>query len=135
MSPRLPSAAAARANYWPMHVVRDANASSPARHAFIPRSRPKRRALAMILAGHYASERFAVEFLAELLAHEFPAAYVWAAPMNATRSFGASGTAVEPQFVALVEVRDKHCLVDVSARSISAGPKFCDLLEKIAGHD
>ncbi|HVU89769.1 MAG TPA: Nif3-like dinuclear metal center hexameric protein [Pirellulales bacterium] len=34
--------------------------------------------LAMILTGHYASERFAVEFLAELLAREFPAAYVWA---------------------------------------------------------
>jgi dinuclear metal center YbgI/SA1388 family protein len=34
--------------------------------------------LAMILTGHYASERFAVEFLAELLGREFPAAYVWA---------------------------------------------------------
>jgi putative NIF3 family GTP cyclohydrolase 1 type 2 len=34
--------------------------------------------MAMILCGHYASERFAVEFLAELVGREFPAAYVWA---------------------------------------------------------
>ncbi|HEY4310712.1 MAG TPA: Nif3-like dinuclear metal center hexameric protein [Pirellulales bacterium] len=34
--------------------------------------------MAMILVGHYASERFAVEFLAGLLGREFPAAYVWA---------------------------------------------------------
>ena len=34
--------------------------------------------LAMILAGHYATERFAVEWLAEVLAREFPATHVWA---------------------------------------------------------
>jgi len=34
--------------------------------------------MALVLAGHYASERFAVEFLAELLGREFPAARVWA---------------------------------------------------------
>jgi dinuclear metal center YbgI/SA1388 family protein len=34
--------------------------------------------LAMILAGHYATERFAVEWLAELLGREFPATHVWA---------------------------------------------------------
>jgi dinuclear metal center YbgI/SA1388 family protein len=33
--------------------------------------------VSMILAGHYATERFAVEYLAELLAHEFAAAHVW----------------------------------------------------------
>jgi putative NIF3 family GTP cyclohydrolase 1 type 2 len=34
--------------------------------------------LGLILAGHFASERFAVERLAELLAAQFPAATVWA---------------------------------------------------------
>jgi len=34
--------------------------------------------MALVLAGHYASERFAVEWLAELLAREFPATHVWA---------------------------------------------------------
>jgi len=34
--------------------------------------------MSLILAGHYASERFAVEFLALLLSREFPAAHVWA---------------------------------------------------------
>jgi dinuclear metal center YbgI/SA1388 family protein len=33
--------------------------------------------MGLILAGHFASERFAVEKLAELLASEFPAATVW----------------------------------------------------------
>jgi dinuclear metal center YbgI/SA1388 family protein len=33
--------------------------------------------LGLILAGHYASERFAVERLAELLAAQFPSAIVW----------------------------------------------------------
>jgi dinuclear metal center YbgI/SA1388 family protein len=33
---------------------------------------------ALVLAGHFATERFAVEQLAELLASEFPAAKVWA---------------------------------------------------------
>ncbi|MBI2823822.1 MAG: Nif3-like dinuclear metal center hexameric protein [Planctomycetia bacterium] len=31
----------------------------------------------LVLAGHYATERFAVEHLAELLAVEFPSAHVW----------------------------------------------------------
>jgi putative NIF3 family GTP cyclohydrolase 1 type 2 len=34
--------------------------------------------MALLLPGHYASERFAVETLAELLQHHFPAAQVWA---------------------------------------------------------
>ena len=34
--------------------------------------------VALILAGHFASERFAVEQLADLLAGQFPAAKVWA---------------------------------------------------------
>ncbi len=34
--------------------------------------------IAMILAGHYASERFAVEQLAGLLRHQFPTVHVWA---------------------------------------------------------
>jgi len=34
--------------------------------------------VSMILAGHYATERFGVEHLAEILAGEFPAAHVWA---------------------------------------------------------
>ncbi len=34
--------------------------------------------MALILTGHYASERFAVEFLAQLLSREFPATHVWA---------------------------------------------------------
>jgi dinuclear metal center YbgI/SA1388 family protein len=34
--------------------------------------------IALILAGHFASERFAVEALAEVLAGQFPAATVWA---------------------------------------------------------
>jgi dinuclear metal center YbgI/SA1388 family protein len=34
--------------------------------------------IALVLAGHFASERFAVEGLAEVLAAEFPAAAVWA---------------------------------------------------------
>jgi dinuclear metal center YbgI/SA1388 family protein len=33
--------------------------------------------IALILAGHFASERFAVEALAEMLAAQFPAATVW----------------------------------------------------------
>lgn len=32
----------------------------------------------MLLAGHYASERFAVEHLAKVIAHEFPQLTVWA---------------------------------------------------------
>ncbi|MCO6454149.1 MAG: Nif3-like dinuclear metal center hexameric protein, partial [Pirellulaceae bacterium] len=32
----------------------------------------------LLLPGHYASERFAVEQLAELLAAEFPALHIWA---------------------------------------------------------
>jgi dinuclear metal center YbgI/SA1388 family protein len=39
--------------------------------------------LGLILAGHFASERFAVERLAELLAAQFPAATVW--PCRAER--------------------------------------------------
>ena len=34
--------------------------------------------VSMILAGHYATERFGVEHLAEILAREFRAAHVWA---------------------------------------------------------
>lgn len=34
--------------------------------------------MSLVLSGHYASERFAVEFLAALLGREFPAATVWA---------------------------------------------------------
>jgi dinuclear metal center YbgI/SA1388 family protein len=34
--------------------------------------------VSMILGGHYATERFGVEHLAEILAREFPAAHVWA---------------------------------------------------------
>jgi dinuclear metal center YbgI/SA1388 family protein len=34
--------------------------------------------MALVLTGHYASERFAVDWLAELLARQFPAAKVWA---------------------------------------------------------
>jgi dinuclear metal center YbgI/SA1388 family protein len=34
--------------------------------------------MGLILTGHFASERFAVELLAELLASQFPAARVWA---------------------------------------------------------
>jgi putative NIF3 family GTP cyclohydrolase 1 type 2 len=33
---------------------------------------------ALVLAGHFATERFAVELLADRLAAEFPAAAVWA---------------------------------------------------------
>jgi putative NIF3 family GTP cyclohydrolase 1 type 2 len=36
------------------------------------------RGIALILAGHFASERFAVEALAEVLAVQFPTAVVWA---------------------------------------------------------
>jgi putative NIF3 family GTP cyclohydrolase 1 type 2 len=32
----------------------------------------------LVLAGHFASERFAVEQLAEVLARQFPALDVWA---------------------------------------------------------
>jgi dinuclear metal center YbgI/SA1388 family protein len=38
--------------------------------------------IGLILAGHFASERFAVERLAELLAAQFPAASVWACRME-----------------------------------------------------
>jgi len=34
--------------------------------------------MTLVLAGHYASERFAVDWLAEVLGREFPAAHVWA---------------------------------------------------------
>jgi putative NIF3 family GTP cyclohydrolase 1 type 2 len=33
--------------------------------------------IALVLAGHFASERFAVEALAEMLAAQFPSATVW----------------------------------------------------------
>ena len=36
------------------------------------------RGIALLLAGHYASERFALESLAALLAKQFPALAVWA---------------------------------------------------------
>jgi dinuclear metal center YbgI/SA1388 family protein len=36
------------------------------------------RGVALLLAGHYASERFAVECLADVLARQFPDAVVWA---------------------------------------------------------
>ena len=36
------------------------------------------RGMGMILAGHYATERFAVETLAEVLARQFPHAQIWA---------------------------------------------------------
>jgi dinuclear metal center YbgI/SA1388 family protein len=36
------------------------------------------KGVALLLCGHYASERFAVERLAEVLAQQFPAAQVWA---------------------------------------------------------
>ncbi|HMC12224.1 MAG TPA: Nif3-like dinuclear metal center hexameric protein, partial [Pirellulaceae bacterium] len=36
------------------------------------------RGVAMLLAGHYASERFGVERLAEVLAGQFPALAIWA---------------------------------------------------------
>ena len=36
------------------------------------------RGVALLLAGHYASERFGVEQLAEVLADQFPALSVWA---------------------------------------------------------
>ncbi len=40
--------------------------------------------MGLILAGHFASERFAVERLAELLASQFPTATVW--PCSAERN-------------------------------------------------
>jgi dinuclear metal center YbgI/SA1388 family protein len=36
------------------------------------------RGMGLILAGHYATERFAVERLAEVLSREFPDAHIWA---------------------------------------------------------
>jgi putative NIF3 family GTP cyclohydrolase 1 type 2 len=36
------------------------------------------RGVALLLAGHYASERFGVERLAEVIGREFPALAVWA---------------------------------------------------------
>ena len=36
------------------------------------------RGIALLLAGHYASERFGVERLAEVIAAQFPALTVWA---------------------------------------------------------
>jgi putative NIF3 family GTP cyclohydrolase 1 type 2 len=36
------------------------------------------RGIALLLAGHYASERFGVERLAAILAREFPALKAWA---------------------------------------------------------
>lgn len=34
--------------------------------------------LALVLAGHYASERFGVEDLAQVLARQFPSLSIWA---------------------------------------------------------
>jgi putative NIF3 family GTP cyclohydrolase 1 type 2 len=34
--------------------------------------------MTLVLAGHFATERFAVEQLAEVLTGEFPAATIWA---------------------------------------------------------
>jgi putative NIF3 family GTP cyclohydrolase 1 type 2 len=36
------------------------------------------RGIALLLAGHYASERFGVEKLAEILAAQFPTLAIWA---------------------------------------------------------
>jgi putative NIF3 family GTP cyclohydrolase 1 type 2 len=38
--------------------------------------------IGLILTGHYASERFAVERLAEILARQFPDLQVWASRME-----------------------------------------------------
>ncbi len=40
--------------------------------------------VSMVLVGHYASERFGVERLAEVLAEEFPATTVWASQQEAS---------------------------------------------------
>lgn len=39
--------------------------------------------VALILAGHYASERFAVEALADVLARQFPGLHIWASRQEA----------------------------------------------------
>ena len=74
---------------WRWRAARRANCSTPpgktaatrwswARPGFTPAWRPKPSGIGLLLPGHFASERFAVECLADVLARQFPDVQVWA---------------------------------------------------------